>query len=178
MPRFPVPITFDPVGSFVGAFFGRRRTIPLSQRQIGGTINLDTRTVQLEGYSKHYSPLYVEILERKLSRYLAGGPQRPNEPALQSILAEIDNMRLRPFTPTESLAFANQTPASRAALFKASGARGGMRSARRRRRNGAGKARRAAPRRRAARRASPARLVKGSAAAKRHMARLRKMRRR
>lgn len=78
--------------------------------------------------------------------------------------------------------FAQQTPATQA-LFQRAGRVGGLRSAatrrRRRRRKAASrvpsKVRRS---RRTARRRGSARLVKGSAAAKRYMARIRKMRKR
>lgn len=79
--------------------------------------------------------------------------------------------------------FAQQTPATQA-LFQRAGRTGGLRSAAKRRRRktkAASPARRrktraAAPRRRRA--AKSARMVKGSAAARRHMAKLRRMRKR
>jgi hypothetical protein len=81
--------------------------------------------------------------------------------------------------------FAQQTPATQA-LFQRAGRTGGLRSAakrakRRKTRAAAApkrrrKTRAAAPRR--ARRAKSARMVKGSAAARRHMAKLRRMRKR
>jgi len=80
--------------------------------------------------------------------------------------------------------FAQQTPATQRLFSQAAGRRGGQTTQRRRRR----KAKAAAPRRRRrsassaprrrARRARPARLVKGSAAAKRYMASIRRKRRR
>jgi hypothetical protein len=75
--------------------------------------------------------------------------------------------------------FAQQTAATQA-LFQRAGRTGGRRSAATRRRRKRKTAARAAPvrRRKTARRGKPARLVKGSAAARRHMARIRKMRRR
>lgn len=73
--------------------------------------------------------------------------------------------------------FAQQTQATQA-LFQRAGRLGGVRSARRRKRRTAKKKAAAAPRRRRRTRSSPKRLVKGSAAAKRYMARIRKMRRR
>lgn len=73
--------------------------------------------------------------------------------------------------------FGQMTPASQWELAKLNGRRGGLRSARRRRR----KAKAAAPRRRRRRktagRARGGRLVKGSAAAKAYMARIRRKRR-
>jgi hypothetical protein len=75
-----------------------------------------------------------------------------------------------------SVAWGQQTLAARAMVAKASGRRGGLRSARRRKRKAA---KSSAPRRK--RRASSgrgrARLVKGSAAAKRYMAKIRRKRR-
>lgn len=73
--------------------------------------------------------------------------------------------------------FAQQTPATQA-MFRAAGRRGGKRSAAKRRRSK--KKRATAPR--AAKRRAPrrgkSRLVKGSAAAKAYMAKIRKMRKR
>lgn len=73
--------------------------------------------------------------------------------------------------------FAQQTPATQA-LFQRSGRVGGQRSAAKRRRKRA-KTAKTATRKTARRRKSarPARLVKGSAAAKRHMAKIRRKRR-
>jgi hypothetical protein len=156
-----------------------RRTIPYAQRQLGGTIDFDTGRVTLTP-RKHDSPAMLAALEHKASLYLRGGAQIPSEPALRSIIKEIDMIRLRPFTPTEQIAFSSQTPANRAALFKAAGMRGGLRSVRRRRRRAKSASRPQRARRvsRRARRARPARLVKGSPAARRHMSKLRRMRRR
>jgi hypothetical protein len=72
--------------------------------------------------------------------------------------------------------FAQMTPASQA-MFQRAGARGGRRSAAKRRRKAVAK--RSAPKRRAGKRAKrPARLVKGSAAAKKYMAKIRRKRKR
>lgn len=76
--------------------------------------------------------------------------------------------------------FAQQTAATQA-LFQRAGRTGGLRSAAKRRRRKSKAS--SAPTRsrkvtRRAKRAKVARLVKGSAAAKRHMARIRKMRKR
>lgn len=76
--------------------------------------------------------------------------------------------------------FAQQTPATQA-LFQRAGRIGGKRSAAKRKRKKSAKKRvaRAAPkRRRRAKSKRPARLVKGSAAAKRYMASIRKRRKR
>jgi hypothetical protein len=73
--------------------------------------------------------------------------------------------------------FAQQTPATQA-MFQRAGRTGGQRSAAVRRRRRRTKAKSAPTVRRRSRRAKVARLVKGSAAAKRHMARIRKMRKR
>jgi len=71
--------------------------------------------------------------------------------------------------------FAQQTPATQQLFARASGRRGGRTTQRRRR----AKAKAAgAPRRRRAASRRPARLVKGSAAAKRYMASIRRKRRR
>lgn len=81
-------------------------------------------------------------------------------------------------------AYGQQTPAAQFALSKLAGSRGGKKSARRRKKKSAAVR---VSRRRAAgktgsvkrrRRSSPARLVKGSQAARNHMARLRRMRKR
>jgi len=81
--------------------------------------------------------------------------------------------------------FAQQTPATQRLFSQAAGRRGGQTTQRRRRRKAkAALPRRrrrsasAAPRRRARRARRPARLVKGSAAAKRYMASIRRKRRR
>ncbi len=75
--------------------------------------------------------------------------------------------------------FAQQTPATQE-LFRRAGRLGGQRSAATRRRRKAKTARRSgsARRRRRAVSAKKGRLVKGSAAAKRYMARIRRMRKR
>lgn len=70
---------------------------------------------------------------------------------------------------------AQQTGVTQLIFAKAAGSRGGRRSASRRRRKR--KTASAPRRRRSSSRRSSSRLVKGSAAAKRHMARIRKMRR-
>ena len=80
--------------------------------------------------------------------------------------------------PGGVVGFGNQTPATQAlwnqAAGKVNGSRGGKRSAKRRK----AKAKAAPKRRRRTRTAKKARMVKGSAAARRHMAKLRRMRRR
>lgn len=70
--------------------------------------------------------------------------------------------------------FAQQTPATQL-LFQRAGRKGGQRSAAKRKR---AKAKRAAPmrKRKSAKRGKKARLVKGSAAAKRYMASIRRKR--
>lgn len=75
--------------------------------------------------------------------------------------------------------FANQTPATQQ-LFARAGRLGGLRSARKRRRKSAAKKKavRASAKRKTRRSSRKSRLVKGSAAAKRYMARIRKMRKR
>ena len=72
--------------------------------------------------------------------------------------------------------FAQQTDATKA-LFARAGRKGGLRSAAKRRRKKAAKPRRASRGRARATRRGKARLVKGSAAAKRYMARIRRKRR-
>jgi len=72
--------------------------------------------------------------------------------------------------------FGQQTPATQQ-MFARAGRKGGQRSAAKRRRRKKTSAR-AAPKRKRARRAKPARLVKGSAAAKRYMAKIRRKRKR
>jgi hypothetical protein len=71
-------------------------------------------------------------------------------------------------------AFGQQTIAAQWALSKRNGARGGRKSARKRR----AKASASTPRKRRASSKRPARLVKGSAAAKRYMASIRRKRKR
>lgn len=71
-------------------------------------------------------------------------------------------------------AFGQQTTAAQWALSKLSGSRGGRKTARRRKRKTAA----AAPRKRRAKKRAGARLVKGSAAAKRYMAKIRRKRKR
>lgn len=73
--------------------------------------------------------------------------------------------------------FAQQTPATQA-LFQRAGRNGGLRSAAKRRRKSKKKAAAAPRRRRRANGKRPARLVKGSAAAKRYMASIRRKRKR
>lgn len=71
------------------------------------------------------------------------------------------------------------TRASQLVFQRAMGARNGTGSRKRRKRNGVAKARKRASRAASSRRTrKPARMVAGSAAAKRHMAKLRKMRKR
>lgn len=73
--------------------------------------------------------------------------------------------------------FAQQTPATQQ-LFQRAGKLGGQRSAAKRRRSKKKAAAAPARKRKTRARRAGAKLVKGSAAAKRHMARLRNMRRR
>lgn len=73
--------------------------------------------------------------------------------------------------------FAQQTPATQA-LFSRAGRIGGLRSAAKRRRKSKKKAAAAPRRRRRASAKRAARLVKGSAAAKRYMAKIRRKRKR
>jgi hypothetical protein len=73
-------------------------------------------------------------------------------------------------------AYGQQTPATQQ-LFARAGRKGGKRSAATRRRRKKSAAR-AAPKRKRARRAKPARLVKGSRAAKAYMAKIRRKRKR
>lgn len=81
---------------------------------------------------------------------------------------------MMPISTINPAAFGQQTPAAQWALSKASGARGGRKSARRRKRKTAAAS---SPRRRKRMSSKrPARLVKGSAAAKRYMAKIRKRR--
>jgi len=100
-------------------------------------------------------------------------------------LITIGGQRVRIIIPPGGFAgFAQQTPATQRLFSQAAGRRGGQTTQRRRRRKAKAAAPRrrrraaasAAPRRRRARR--PARLVKGSAAAKRYMASIRRKRRR
>ena len=80
--------------------------------------------------------------------------------------------------PGGFVGFAQQTPATQA-LFQRAGRIGGKRSAAKRRRKRKSSKKKAAPAaRRRRRRSTKRRLVKGSAAAKRYMARLRRMRKR
>lgn len=76
-----------------------------------------------------------------------------------------------------SVAWGQQTLAARMLASQASGRRGGLRSARKRRKARA-QVRGAVKRRKPARSRTKARMVKGSAAARRHMAKLRRMRKR
>lgn len=71
---------------------------------------------------------------------------------------------------------AQQTGATQLLFAKASGARGGRTTQRRRRKAKASKRRASPSTRKPAKRGKKARLVKGSAAAKRHMARIRRKR--
>lgn len=76
-------------------------------------------------------------------------------------------------------AVGQSTPAMQWAFAKASGARGGRRSAAKRRRSKVTNRRRKSVKRTASpKRGRRARLVKGSAAARRHMAKIRRMRKR
>lgn len=83
-------------------------------------------------------------------------------------------MPINPFIWGNPASFGQQTPAAQIILAQASGRTGGLRSARKRRK----KARAAAPsrKRRSAKRGRPARLVKGSRAAKAYMAKIRRKR--
>lgn len=102
-----------------------------------------------------------------------GGPSPSGVPLFMSV-----GGLMRIIVPPGGFAgFAQQTPATQA-LFARAGARGGRMTQRRRRRKAAAAARSAPRRKRSARRRGRARLVKGSAAAKRYMAKIRRKRRR
>jgi len=147
-------------------------------------INLETGTVggnPAERFVPGRFRRKIATRNALLTAYLRGTGPAPRGRYMQYMVRTIDQvrdqMRLRPPTPIESVAWGSSTPSmqlQRAQLF---GRLGGRRSARRRRR--AKRARRA-PRAgvRRARRAKLGRMVKGSPAARRHMAKLRRMRRR
>jgi hypothetical protein len=94
-------------------------------------------------------------------------------------LITIGGQRVRIIVPPGGFAgFAQQTPATQRLFSQAAGRRGGQTTQRRRRRKAKAAAAMPRRRRRRSRARRPARLVKGSAAAKRYMASIRRKRRR
>jgi hypothetical protein len=174
------------VGSLIG--LGKKKKRPLS-----GDINLDAMTVDICGLNPKYCrkhPKHAARYNSALTGYLrgtSGDPGFKRDSYLLSVIDQVrDQMRVRPFTQVESVAWGSSTPASQLLASQLAGRRGGLRSAAKRRRKkkavrGVRRVRRGAKRTRArsaGRRGRGARLVKGSTAARRHMSRLRNMRRR
>ena len=91
----------------------------------------------------------------------------------------LENRQMRNLVipPGGFVAFGSQTPATQA-LFQRAGRMGGLRSASKRRRKTSKRKTTATRKRKTTARRKPARLVKGSAAAKRYMASIRRKRRR
>jgi hypothetical protein len=154
-------------------------------RPFTGDIDLASGQVTLgsehRAFTRHHQRKTAKI-EAALSAYLQGSGPAPKGKRLKYLVGEItklrpeyQSMRARPLTSTESVAWGSSTPSTQALLAALYGSRGGRRSARRRKKARAS----SRPRKRGKktrRAAGRARLVKGSAAARRHMARLRNMR--
>lgn len=160
---------------------GHKKKKPLS-----GTINLDTNLVNVCDMHPHWCAKHRTKAARvnaALSAYLAGTGPAPKWKRTRYLVSEIERaqgMRVRPFTPIEMNAFGQQTPSTQVRISQLFGRRGGRTTARRRKKKAARSSVRAVRRRSSGRRANgrAARFVKGSPAAKRFMARLRRMPRR
>lgn len=164
------------------------------KRPLSGTIDLDAATVDVCTTNPDYCARHQKkatAVNAELTAYLRGTGPAPRGHRKQYLVGQIDEvrdrMRLRPLTQTESVAWGQMTPASKALGAYLPGARGGKRrrSKKKRvakRRSGKRRARRSTSSRRSRvtrRKVSGHRLVRGSAAAKawgRKMRRLRKRR--
>lgn len=162
-------------------------------RPFSGTIDLATQTVDIcsahPKFCAHHKKKSAAINE-SLTAYLRGEAGAPTERRRQYLVSEIDrvrdDMRLRPMTQIESVAWGQQTPASKTLGAYLGGGR--RRAGPKRRRRGKKKGvrvqrvrrvrRRASARRSGRRVRSRARLVKGSAAAKAWGRKMRRLRRR
>lgn len=153
-------------------------------RMLSGEINLDTGRVDVCATNPRYCQSHKKksaLLNDQLSLYLQGLGPAPTRGRAQYLVSEIDKanaMRIRPPTTVELNAWGQSTPSTQALMSRAYGRRGGRVSARRRRTK---KKRVLRSVRRSVKRRAPrgrAHLVRGSAAAKRYMARLRRMPRR
>lgn len=159
-----------------GLFAGHR------ERPFSGDINLDTMTVDICPTSAAYCarrPGRARLLNQAFTNYLRGTGPPLRSRSTRYLMGEINKvkeaMRLRPLTPTEGVAWGQQTPANQLYLSKSFGRVGGRRTARRRKKKVSSMRR---PRRAVKRASRGNRFTRGSAAAKRHMAKLRGMRRR
>jgi len=171
-----------------------RKALGLSHkpsRPFSGTIDVAAQTVDI----CTHNPKFCAHHKRKaaarnetLTAYLRGETGAPTRRRLQYLVSEIDRvrdaMRLRPLTQIESVAWGQQTPASKTLGAYLGGPRRPRRALKRRRKAGKKKAARrssrrtAAPRRRRARAGTRRQLVKGSAAAKAWGRKMRRLRRR
>lgn len=145
-------------------------------RMFTGDIHLDTGKVDICRSQPNWCRKHKTksaLINSQLSAYLSGTGPRPKQPVLGYLVSVIDRekekMRVRPLTPTEHNAWGQQTPAGRAIWPS----RGRAPTRARRRKKKPVRVRRSAKRRSGKR----ARLVKGSAAAKRYMASIRRKRR-
>lgn len=163
----------------------RSKIFGKKQRPFSGTIDLGARTVDICTHHPKAcarKPAKAAAINASLTAYLRGEGPAPGNRRRQYLVSQIDqvrdDMRVRPLTETESVAWGQVTPASKALAAYLPGARRGAGPKRRRAKKNRS-LRRAGKRRarRATRSSGRKRLVRGSAAAKawgRKMRRLRK----
>lgn len=176
----------SPLGKFglqVALKYGPKLFKNKPKRYLSGDINVQDMTVDVCRMNPKYcrkSPWRGKLYNERLTAYLRGGPDPglKRDDYLLNIIDQVkEQMRLRPLTPTESVAWGQMTPASKTLGAMLNG-RGRAGPRRRRRTKKKRVARRRAVRSvRRGRRGRRARLVKGSAAAKRYMASIRRKRR-
>lgn len=173
----PGPVAVAVVTSILKSIAGSGIFRHKKTRMFTGDIHLDTGKVDIcrsqpNWCRKHRTK--SALINSQLSAYLSGTGPRPKQKVLGYLVSVIDRekekMRVRPLTPTEHNAWGQQTPAGRA-IWPSSG-RAPTRGKRRKKKRVV-RVRRSAKRRSGKR----ARLVKGSAAAKRYMASIRRKRR-
>jgi hypothetical protein len=158
------------------------------KRPLSGTIDLAKQTVDVCTTNPDYCARHQKKsagVNASLTSYLRGEGPAPRGHRKAYLVSQIDRvrdqMRLRPLTQTESVAWGQQTPASKAlAAYLPGGRTGGRRRKKKRvaKRKSARRVRRS-PRRRSRvtrRKARGARLVKGSRAARAWGRKMRRLR--
>ena len=159
------------------------------KRPLSGHIDLEKKTVNVCATNPDYCKRHQKksaAVNAQLTSYLRGEGAAPRGRRKAYLVSEIDRvreqMRLRPLTQTESVAWGQQTPASKAlAAYLPGGRTGGRRRKKKRvakRRSGKRRARRSVTRRSRVtrRKARGARLVKGSRAARAWGRKMRRLR--
>lgn len=178
-------------GSIVGLLTSYRHPGKHKPKQYGGVIDLAAGTVDVSAANPEYcarNAPFCATLSAGLTRRLRTAPGEGNysyQGLLQwkDLVKVVDSyrsvemaQRYRPMTAIEQVGWGSQTPSMQALLARSWGAMGGRASVRRKKRSkkkGASvRVRRVGKRRSSSR---PAHLVKGSLAARRHMARLRRL---